>query len=85
MVMRLAFVVRLAPETVPSEDRLEGWVEEVDTGEQLRFHSNAELLDFIKSRFVAVSGNLSGNRYLEAASPVEKEPGADDKIKGPTG
>jgi hypothetical protein len=33
--MRCAFVVRLGPETKPSEWRFEGWVEEVDTGTEL--------------------------------------------------
>ena len=51
--MRCAFVVRLGPETKPSEGRFEGWVEEVDTGKELRFHSNDELLKFLGDRFGA--------------------------------
>jgi hypothetical protein len=52
--MRCAFVVRLGPETKPSEGRFEGWVEEVDTGNELRFRSNDELLKFLGDRFEAV-------------------------------
>jgi hypothetical protein len=53
--MRCAFVVRLGPESKPSEGRFEGWVEEVDTGNELRFRSNDELLKFLGDRFEAVS------------------------------
>lgn len=52
--MRCAFVVRLCPETKPSQGRFEGWIEEVDTGKELRFHSNDELLKFMGERFEAV-------------------------------
>ena len=52
--MRCAFVVRLGPKTRPSAGQFEGWVEEVDTGEELRFRSNEELLKFLGERFQAV-------------------------------
>ena len=52
--MRCAFVVRLGSETKPSEGRFEGWVEEVDTGNDLRFRSKDELLRFLGERFEAV-------------------------------
>ena len=45
--MRDAFVLRLSPETEPMHDRLVGWVEEVDTGRELRFNSLDELLAFL--------------------------------------
>jgi len=51
--MRCAFVVRLGSETNPSEGRFEGWVEEVDTGNELRFRSSTELLKFLGERFEA--------------------------------
>ena len=51
--MRCAFVVRLGSETKPSEGRFEGWVEEVDTGRELKFRSNTELLTFLGERFEA--------------------------------
>ena len=47
-------MVRLGPKTKPSEGRFEGWVEEVDTGKELRFRSRDQLLKFIGERFQAV-------------------------------
>jgi len=44
-------VVQLAPESKPRENRLEGWVEEVDSGRGTRFHSAAELVQFLEQRF----------------------------------
>jgi hypothetical protein len=44
-------VIRLGAETTPSEDRFEGWVEEVDSGKELRFHSTSELVKFLGERF----------------------------------
>jgi hypothetical protein len=45
--MRGAFVLKLASETQPLHGRFEGWVEEVDTGRELRFRSTDELLAFL--------------------------------------
>ena len=53
--MRGAFVVRLGPETKPSSGLFEGWVEDVDSGKEMRFHSVAELLGFFGQRFSDVS------------------------------
>lgn len=45
--MRCAFVVRLEPKSgLP--DELEGWVEEVDTGREVRFHSKFQLVLFLQ-------------------------------------
>ena len=55
--MRCAFVVRLGPKTRPSAGQFEGWVEEVDTGKELRFRSDEELLKFLGERFQAVLAN----------------------------
>lgn len=44
--MRGAFVVQLGPETRPTEGQFEGWVEEVDSGSELRFRTTEELLKF---------------------------------------
>jgi hypothetical protein len=52
--MRGAFVLRLGAETEPSENRFEGWVEEVDSGKELRFHSTGELMWFLGERFRVV-------------------------------
>jgi hypothetical protein len=51
--MRGAFVLRLRAETKPSEHHFEGWVEEVDSGKELRFHSTGELIQFLGERFRA--------------------------------
>jgi len=48
--MRLAFVLQLGEETQPSEGLFEGWVEEVDSCIQRRFHSTEELLKFFSQR-----------------------------------
>jgi hypothetical protein len=51
--MRGAFVVRLGAETKPKQGLFEGWVEEVDSGKELRFHSAGELIQFLGERFRA--------------------------------
>jgi hypothetical protein len=45
--MRRAFVVQLGSDTRPPEFHFDGWVEEVDTGRELRFRSTDELLTFL--------------------------------------
>ena len=52
-VMRGAFVVRLGAETKPKQGLFEGWVEEVDSGRELRFHSAGDLMQFLGERFRA--------------------------------
>ena len=49
-VMRRAFVLQLGPDSEPHE-RFEGWIEEVDTGRELRFRSTEELLAFLTECF----------------------------------
>ena len=51
--MRGAFVVQLDKASQPAQDQFEGWVEEVDSGKQRRFHSTEELLAFLRSRMEA--------------------------------
>jgi len=48
-----AFVLRLGPHTDPSTGHLEGSIEEVDSGKELKFQSSAELLRFLRERFQA--------------------------------
>lgn len=55
--MRAAFVVRLGRDTKPAQSYFEGWVEEVDSGNELRFHTTTELLRFLGQRFQAVFGS----------------------------
>jgi hypothetical protein len=49
--MRGAFVVRLGPKTDTAKDQFEGSVEEVDTGNRLKFRSTEELLRFLGQSF----------------------------------
>ena len=53
-VMQGAFVVRLGPETKPKQGLFEGWVEEVDSCDELRFRSTEELLRFLGERYQAI-------------------------------
>lgn len=49
--MRQAYVVKLGSETNSAEREFSGWVEEVDTGRELRFTSTEELLTFLAECF----------------------------------
>jgi hypothetical protein len=49
--MKLAFVIRLGTESRPEDGFFEGWVEEVDSCTERRFHSTAELLSFLGQCF----------------------------------
>ncbi len=53
--MRHAFVLRLAKDTRAADSHFEGWVEEVDSGKEVRFRSTEELLRFLAQRFIAQS------------------------------
>ena len=61
-IMRGAFVVKLGPETRPMEGQFEGWVEEVDSGTELRFRSSDELLKFLGARFDLVLASANKDR-----------------------
>jgi hypothetical protein len=49
--MRCAFVLRLGWATQARPREFEGWIEEVDTGRELRFRSTEELLAFLSDCF----------------------------------
>ena len=49
--MRRAFVLQLGPSTQPGERQFEGWIEEVDTGHEIRFRTSEELLAFLADCF----------------------------------
>jgi len=53
--MRGAFVVQIGSASQPEQAQFEGWVEEVDSGKQLRFRSTQELLTFMSLRVQAAS------------------------------
>ena len=59
--MRGAFVLRLGSGTNPSSGMFEGWVEEVDSGKEARFHSIDELLGFLGQRFSERPGTGKGS------------------------
>ena len=69
--MRGAFVVKLGPETRPTEGQFEGWVEEVDSCAQLRFRSGEELLKFLGQRFELV---LASVEKAQAGNSSEQVP-----------
>jgi hypothetical protein len=50
IMMRGAFVIRLTPESQHGPNWFTGWVEEVDSGKELRFRSAEELLQFLRER-----------------------------------
>ena len=52
-VMRWAFVLQLGSQTKAPPGQLEGWIEEVDTGREMRFRSTDELLAFLGECFEA--------------------------------
>jgi hypothetical protein len=53
--MRGAFVVQLRKASQDPTGLLEGLVEEVDTGKQYQFHSEEELLQFLRRRFAEIA------------------------------
>ncbi len=58
--MRRAFVLRIAPDFDFENGKVEGWVEDVDTGRELKFRSGPDLLTFL-SKCVKESATNEGN------------------------
>ena len=71
IVMRGAFVIRLGPETKPKQGLFEGWVEEVDSCDELRFHSADELLKFLGERYQAAFGLSRAKPERRASRPCD--------------
>jgi len=71
--MKLAFVIRLGTESRPSEGLFEGWVEEIDSCTDRRFHSTAELLSFLGQCFDKVASAAPENSKGEKKSPPRKK------------
>ena len=74
--MRGAFVVQLGPGTRPKEGKFEGCVEEVDAGNELRFHSSEALLKFMGERFeiaAAATGRAQSGNSEKAPSVQESD------------
>lgn len=58
-----AFVVRLGPGTNPSHGQFVGWVEVVDSGEELRFHSTEELIEVLGRHFSERQVDAAGGQH----------------------
>jgi hypothetical protein len=65
--MRGAFIVRLDLSTNASSGVFEGWVEEVDSGREIRFHSSQELLSFLT---ISLQGSHSSSQQVEECEGV---------------
>jgi hypothetical protein len=78
--MRGAFIVQLGPETRPNEGRLEGWVQEVDSCTELRFHSTEELLTFLAQSFDRAMNPTGKARVGDRKqSPIDKKNSGKEK------
>jgi hypothetical protein len=60
--MREAFVLRLNSDSKPAVGGLSGWIEEVDTGKELRFRTTEELVVFLGKCLDERRGNRSPER-----------------------
>ena len=69
--MRGAFVVQLSKGSQSNQDEFEGWVEEVDSGMQLRFRSADELVTFLTRRMQVVRRREDVQEDSEMSSPAE--------------
>jgi len=63
--MRCAFVIQLRNVSQGTSDQMEGSVEEVDTGSQLYFHSEHELIAFLREHFAESRQSLLGDSGTE--------------------
>jgi hypothetical protein len=65
IVMKRAFVLQLGPDTNPPGS-FDGWIEEVDTGRELRFRSTKQLLEFLGECFrLAQQGDRQAQQWDE--------------------
>jgi hypothetical protein len=73
VVMKGAFIIRLGPETKPKQGLYEGWVEEVDSCDELRFHSTDELLKFLGERYQAAFGLNRAKLEQRTSHPCDED------------
>ena len=71
-VMRQAFVLQLGSKTESARRHFEGFIEEVDTGRELRFRSTDEMLEFLGKCFDQA---LSKGREPDAGCGGESKEG----------
>jgi hypothetical protein len=78
--MRLAFVIRLGSDSRPADGIFEGWVEEVDTCTERRFHSAEELLAFLGQCFDLANSSTDIDRSDSGGQlPCGKKPSPGGK------
>ena len=65
--MKQAYVLQLGSETDVARRHFVGWIEEVDTGRELRFKSTEELLTFLAESF-----DKSQKQELEHDEPLSE-------------
>lgn len=63
--MRGAFVVQLKKAGRPVDGRLEGSVEEVDTGKRIEFRCPDELVVFLRQRLAEIRQGLADSEGLK--------------------
>jgi hypothetical protein len=63
--MRCAFVVQLRNVSQGTSEKMEGSVEEVDSGSQLYFYSEHELIAFLREHFTRSRQSLLRNGRTE--------------------
>jgi hypothetical protein len=83
--MRGAFVVQLGPETKPANGRFEGWVQEVDSCNELRFRSSEELLKFLGRRFELAKVSAEKARADQKREQARVSKKSSRKERGPSG
>ncbi|HKE57556.1 MAG TPA: hypothetical protein VKB46_12660 [Pyrinomonadaceae bacterium] len=71
--MKWAFVLQLGSETNTGQHQFTGFIEEVDTGRELRFRSTDELLEFLGKCFNEASS--SGLEPDDLCGGITKEGG----------
>ena len=77
--MKLAFEVRIGSDSRPSQGFFEGWVEEVDTCTEQRFHSTSELLAFLGECFDRIAPNHKGTGVTERVKDCPEDRSRDSK------
>ena len=61
--------MRLGPGTNPSSGSFVGWVEVVDSGEELRFHSANELLQILGRSFFQSPADALSDGTIKGSQP----------------
>jgi hypothetical protein len=77
--MKLAFVIRLGTDSRPSEGLFEGWVEEVDSCTERRFHSTGELLAFLGQCFDKATPTTAESPKSNKEPPTRKKKNCHQK------